>query len=85
MRFSVAQQKEIIEAGSGRFIGYIIDAEICEKSGVIKGFVVSEPKKFFNILQGEENTRRIAIEDILTVGKDVILVKGSVMSPFDAQ
>ncbi|MEO4053607.1 YlmC/YmxH family sporulation protein [Solibacillus sp. CAU 1738] len=85
MKFSVAQQKEIIEAGSGRFIGYIIDAEICEKSGMIIGFVVSEPKKFYHILNGEETTRKIAIEDILTVGKDVILVKGSVLTQFHGQ
>ncbi|KYG89428.1 YlmC/YmxH family sporulation protein [Metasolibacillus sp. FSL H7-0170] len=76
MRFSVAQQKEIIEAGSGRFIGYIVDAEICEKSGMITGFLVAEPKKILHIFQAEEATRKIAIQDILTIGKDVILVKG---------
>ncbi|WP_042471720.1 PRC-barrel domain-containing protein [Bacillus ndiopicus] len=76
MRFSVAQQKEIIEAGSGRFIGYIVDAEICERSGLITGFIVAEPKKILHIFQAEETTRKIDIKDILTIGKDVILVKG---------
>lgn len=76
MRFSVVQQKEIIEAGNGRFVGYIIDAEVCEKTGMITAFLVSEPKKFLTFLQGDENVRKVLISDILVVGKDVILVKG---------
>lgn len=75
MKFSAVQQKEIIEASSGKFIGYIIDAEVCEKSGKIRAFLISSPKKFYQFFQGEENVRKIAISHILTVGKDVILVK----------
>ncbi|MEK4228656.1 PRC-barrel domain-containing protein [Solibacillus sp. FSL H8-0538] len=76
MRFSTVQEKEIIEATSGKFIGYIIDAEVCEEKGEIIAFIISQPKKFYHLFQGEENTIRIAISHILTVGKDVILVKG---------
>jgi sporulation protein YlmC with PRC-barrel domain len=76
LKFSVVQQKEIIEAGSGRFIGYIIDAEVCEQTGMITAFLVSEPKKFLTFLQGEEPVRKVFINDILVIGKDVILVKG---------
>lgn len=75
MKFSSVQQKEIIEASSGKFIGYIIDAEVCEKSGKIQAFLISSPKKFYQFLQGEESVRKVAISHILTVGKDVILVK----------
>lgn len=75
MRFSVVQQKEIIEAGNGRFVGYIVDAEVSEETGLITAFLVSEPKKFLTFLQGEESVRRVLISDILVVGKDVILVK----------
>lgn len=75
MRFSVAQQKEMIEASSGKFIGYIVDAEVCEKSGKITSFIVSQPRKFYHVLQGEEPIKKVAISDILIVGKDVILVK----------
>lgn len=75
MKFSTVQQKEIIEASSGKFIGYIIDAEVCEKKGEILTFIISPPKKFYQFFQGEENIRKIAIGNILTVGKDVILVK----------
>lgn len=75
MRFSAVQQKEIIEAGNGRFIGYIIDAEVCEKTGNILAFLVAEPKKFMSFIQGDEHVRKVLINDILVVGKDVILVK----------
>lgn len=76
MKFSEVQQKEIIEAGSGRFIGYIIDAEVCEQTGMITAFLVAEPKKLFNFFQGDEAIQKVLISDILVIGKDVILVKG---------
>lgn len=75
LRFSDVQQKEIIEAGSGRFIGYIIDAEVDEKSGDIVAFLVSEPKKFMSFMQSDEQVRKVLISDVLVVGKDVILVR----------
>lgn len=75
MRFSAVQQKEIIEAENGRFVGYIIDAEVDDQTGMITAFLVSEPKKFLTFLQGDEQVRKVLISDILVVGKDVILVK----------
>ncbi|ATP39265.1 YlmC/YmxH family sporulation protein [Solibacillus sp. R5-41] len=77
MRFSSVQEKEIIEASSGKFIGYIVDAEVCEKEGTILAFIISTPKKFYHLFQGEESTRKVSFSHILTVGKDVILVKTS--------
>lgn len=75
MRFSSVQEKEIIEATSGKFIGYIVDAEVSETDGMITAFIISAPKKFYHIFQGEESVTKIAFSHILTVGKDVILVK----------
>ena len=75
MRFSDVQQKEIIEAGNGKFIGFIIDAEVNEHTGDIVAFLVAEPKKFMSFKQSEENVKKVLIDDILVVGKDVILVK----------
>ena len=75
MRFTSVQEKEIIEASTGKFIGYIVDAEVCEKEGKILAFIISTPKKFYHLFQGEESVRKIAYSHILTVGKDVILVK----------
>jgi YlmC/YmxH family sporulation protein len=77
MKFSDVQQKEIIEAGKGRFIGYIIDAEVDEHTGMITAFLVAEPKKFLNFMQGDEPVRKVYISDILVIGKDVILVKAA--------
>lgn len=75
MRFSSVQEKEIIEATSGKFIGYIVDAEVDEKEGAIIAFIISPPKKFYHLFQGEELVKKILFSNILTVGKDVILVK----------
>ncbi|MFF5993231.1 MULTISPECIES: PRC-barrel domain-containing protein [unclassified Lysinibacillus] len=75
LRFSTVQQKEMIEAGSGRFIGYIVDAEVNEKSGHIEYFFVAQPRKISQILHKEDSIKKVAISDILIVGKDVILVK----------
>ncbi|AWE06591.1 YlmC/YmxH family sporulation protein [Lysinibacillus sp. 2017] len=75
MRFTSVQEKEIIDAESGKFIGYIVDAEVSEKDGMIEAFIISAPKKFYHLFQAEEGVRKIAYSHILTVGKDVILVK----------
>lgn len=75
MRFSTVQEKEIIEASSGKFIGYIVDAEVDENEGVITAFIISPPKKFYHLFQGEELVKKVSFNHILTVGKDVILVK----------
>lgn len=77
MRFSSVQEKEIIEASSGKFLGYIVDAEVDEQQGMIIAFIISPPKKFYHLFQGEEMVKKILFSHILTVGKDVILVKAS--------
>lgn len=75
MRFSDAQQKEIIEAESGKFIGFIVDAEVCEKTGKIISFHVAAPKKALSLFHHDETVRKVLIEDVLVIGKDVILVR----------
>lgn len=75
MRFSSVQEKEIIDSVSGKFIGYIVDAEIDEARGVIVAFIISTPKKFYHLFQGEDTVMKVSFSHILTVGKDVILVK----------
>ncbi|MBK3494470.1 YlmC/YmxH family sporulation protein [Viridibacillus sp. YIM B01967] len=77
MRFSDIQRKEIIEAGNGRFLGFVLDAVLSEETGFIKAFVVSEPKRFFQFSQNDKDALNIRIEDILVIGKDVILVKAN--------
>ena len=74
MYFSELQQKEIIDARSGELLGFIEDAEISLENGKIEYFIVSEPKKFYKLLQGERKTIKIYIDDIFSIGKDVIIV-----------
>lgn len=75
MRFSDAQQKEIIDAVTGKFIGYIVDAEVNEKTGNIICFHVAIPKKALSIFHHDEIVKKVYIEDVLVIGKDVILVR----------
>ena len=74
MYFSELQQKEIIDARSGELLGFIEDAEISLENGKIEYFIVSEQKKFYKLLQGERKTIKIYIDDIFSIGKDVIIV-----------
>jgi YlmC/YmxH family sporulation protein len=72
--FSELQQKECIDAFNGELLGYIEDAEVLTETGYIQFFVVSPPKKFYHLMQGEKQYKKIYIDDILTIGKDVIIV-----------
>ncbi len=76
MRFSDLQRKEIIAANSGRFLGYVEDAVVHKETGYVVAFVVAEPKKIMSFSGAKKETLKIPIENILVVGKDVILVKG---------
>ena len=75
MFFSELQQKEIIDASNGELLGYIEDAEVRTDTGYIHFFIVSSPKKFYQMFQGEKQFKKIYIDDILTIGKDVIIVQ----------
>lgn len=76
MRFSEVQQKEIIEAQTGKFIGYIVDADVDEKTGKFISFHVAVPtNKLLSFLKSDEIIKKILVEDILVIGKDVILVR----------
>ena len=54
MKFSMVQQKEMIEAGSGKFIGYIVDAEVNEKSGHIEYFLLHSQESFIKLFKGKK-------------------------------
>ncbi len=75
LRFSMLQQKEVIEAGNGRFIGFVIDAEVSKETGYVTAFLIAEPRKYLGFFKGEESVRKVYMKDVLVVGKDVILVK----------
>ena len=75
MKFSLIQEKEIIEAANGRFLGYVIDAEISQETGSIEAFIIEEPKKLLSLRQTENLRKKILLKDIVVIGKDVILVR----------
>lgn len=75
MRFSMLQQKEVIEAGNGRFLGFVVDAEVSKETGYVTAFMIAEPRKYLGFFRGEESIRKVHMKDVLVVGKDVILVK----------
>ena len=74
MRFTDVQQKEVIDVMSGKFIGFIIDAEVNKQSGYIELFHVATEKKVPYFSAREPAVLKIKVTDIVTIGKDVILV-----------
>lgn len=75
VRFSMLQQKEVIEAENGRFLGFVVDAEVSKETGYVTAFMIAEPRKYLGFFRGEESIRKVFMKDVLVVGKDVILVK----------
>lgn len=79
MRFSLIQEKEIIEAANGRFLGYVVDAEISQETGLIVAFIIEEPKKLLTLRHAENSRKKILLKNVVVIGKDVILVKNEIM------
>ncbi|MEK4485033.1 YlmC/YmxH family sporulation protein [Psychrobacillus sp. FSL H8-0484] len=74
MKFSEAQQKEVIEANSGQLLGFIVDAEIDKDSGHIISFIVETNGAYPSIFNKKRETKKIAVQNIAIIGKDVIIV-----------
>ena len=75
MRFTDVQQKQVIDMSSGKFIGYIVDAEVNKQSGYIEQFHVATEQKLHYFSSREPAVIKIHVSDIVTIGKDVILVR----------
>jgi YlmC/YmxH family sporulation protein len=74
MKFSDAQQKEVIEATSGQLLGYIVDAEIDKDTGFITSFIVEAQGSYPAFFNKKSETKKIAVQNIAIIGKDVIIV-----------
>ncbi|TQR20810.1 PRC-barrel domain-containing protein [Psychrobacillus vulpis] len=74
MKFSEAQQKEVIEASSGQLLGYIVDAEIDKETGFIVSFLVEAQGAYPTFFNKKRETKKIAVQNIAIIGKDVIIV-----------
>lgn len=78
MKFSDAQQKEVIEASSGQLLGFIVDAEIDKESGRIVSFIVETNGAYPTFFNKKRETKKIAVENIAIIGKDVIIVSRNI-------
>jgi len=78
MKYSVLQRKYVVNESTGEMIGYIADLELDSRSLCIECIIVKEPKGFLQRLRClfiNESRIVIPIDQILNIGKDVIIVK----------
>ncbi|MEG0277370.1 MAG: YlmC/YmxH family sporulation protein [Coprobacillus sp.] len=75
MRFVSLQCKDVVDAASGSKIGYVVDVEIDPLCRCVQALIVERvtPFKLVCIFKGPP-TFLIPIENIITIGEDVILV-----------
>lgn len=75
MRFVCMQSKDVVNARTGTKIGYVVDLEIDPLCQCIQAIVVEKVSvfKLICIFKGPP-TFLIPIENIITIGDDVILV-----------
>ena len=66
-------QKDIISVSTGQNIGRRDDIEFSEKTALVENLVVFGRPKFFGLF-GRGKDIRIAWSDVITVGRDVILI-----------
>ena len=73
---SVLCEKDIISISTGQNIGRADDIEFDEKSATVQNLVVFGRPKLFGLL-GRGKDVRIAWKDVMTVGRDVILINSA--------
>lgn len=73
IKLSELQLKEVIVIDSGQRLGHIYDLEIDPDLGEIKAIILLRNKK--NTFFGKADELMIYWEQIITIGKDVILVQ----------
>ena len=73
---SVLCEKDIISISTGQNIGRADDIEFDEKSAKVQNLVVFGRPKLFGLL-GRGKDVRIAWKDVMTVGRDVILINSN--------
>ena len=75
MRFLTLQSKDVVNAATGTKIGYVVDVEIDPYCRTIQALIVERFSAFklICVIKGPP-AFIIPIENILTIGEDVILV-----------
>lgn len=74
MKFSEIQRKEVIDATKGTFLGYVQDATIDIKNGKVESLHISGGERSLFFDSKKSDLKKIRIEDIAIIGKDIVLV-----------
>jgi len=76
MKFNELEKKDVVDVRNGRKMGIVSDLDIDENSLCIKALIVCEVRwKDFVLIFSKPRIKRIPIENIVKIGRDVILVK----------
>lgn len=68
------KDKEVINIGDGKSIGFVYDIEVDLEKGVIDGIVIPGGRGIFGFFSKNEADIIIKWDKVRTVGDDVILV-----------
>ena len=68
------KNKEVINIGDGRSLGFVYDIEVDLDKGVIDGIVIPGSRGFMGLFSKKEGDMVIKWDKVKTVGEDVILV-----------
>ena len=68
------KNKEVINIGDGKCLGFVYDIEVDLDKGVIDGIVIPASRGFLGFFSKREGDTVIKWEKVRTVGDDVILV-----------
>ncbi len=74
MKFSEIQKKEVIDATKGSFLGFVQDATIDIKNGKVESLHVGGGERNLFFDAKDKEAKRVRLEDITTIGKDIVLV-----------
>ena len=74
MKFSEIQKKEVIDATKGTFLGYVQDATIDIGSSKVEALHIGEGDKNIFFDSKDKDTKKVRLQDITTIGKDIVLV-----------
>lgn len=69
------KNKEVINIGDGRSIGFVCDIEVDLDRGVIDGIVIPGSRGFMGFFHRDEGDMIVKWDRVRTVGDDVILVE----------
>lgn len=69
------KNKEVINIGDGRSLGFVSDIEVDLSKGVIDGIIIPGSRGFMGLFAKGEGDLVIKWDKVRTVGDDVILVE----------